>query len=134
MYALSPLCLRRAGTSLEKAGPPHKADIAVVLGGDEFGNRILTAAELTRTGYVPRVLVSGPSGLYGYYECGLAIPFAVKHGWPESIFVPAPNDARSTREEAAALVPLMRRMGVRSFLLVTSDFHTRRAGNLFHAA
>lgn len=133
-FALSPLWLPLVGTSLEKAGPPHRADVAVVLGGDVYGDRILTAAELTRAGYVPKVLVSGPSGMYGFYECDLAIAFARKQGWPESIFVRAPNDARSTREETATLAPVLRRMGVRSFLLVTSDFHTRRAGNQFRAA
>ena len=133
-FALSPLWLPTVGTSLEKAGPPHKADVAVVPGGDVYGDRILTAAALTRAAYVPKVLVSGPSGMYGFYECDLAIAFAVKHGWPESIFVRAPNDARSTREESATLAPLLRRMGVHSFVLVTSDFHTRRAGNLLHAA
>lgn len=134
LAAASTLWLPLAGTWLEKAGPPHKADIALVLAGDHLGQRILTGAELTRAGYVPRVLVSGPSGMFGFHESDLAIAYAVKHGWPESLFVPAPNETRSTRDESATLVPLMRRMGVRSFVLVTSDYHTRRAGNLFRAA
>jgi uncharacterized SAM-binding protein YcdF (DUF218 family) len=132
--ATSPFWLPRVGTSLEDSGQPRKADIAVVLGGDFFGNRILKAAELAREGYVPKVLVSGPSGQYSFHESDLAIPFAVKHGFPESLFVPAPNDTRSTRDEAVSLVPLLRRMGVHSFLLVTSDFHTRRAARLFRSA
>ncbi len=32
------------------------------------------------------------------------------------------------------LVAQMRQMGVHSFVLVTSDYHTRRAGYLFHTA
>ena len=78
-------------------GPAH-AEIAVVLAGDYYGNRILRAAELVKQGYVPNVLVSGPHMLYGFHECDLAIPFAVKRGYPESWFIRAPNETRSTRD------------------------------------
>lgn len=121
------------GSWLEKSGMPHQADVAVVLAGDFGGERILRAAELAKAGFVPKVLVSGPSA-YGGTECDLAIPFAVRHGYPESMFECVPSDARSTRAEARVFVPLMKRRDVRSYLLVTSDYHTRRAGKLFHQA
>lgn len=126
--------LAELGSFLVKADAPQQADIAVVLAGDSEGNRILTAAQLVRRGDVPKVLVSGPSGIYGYHECDLAIPFAVKHGYPESYFLHFENDARSTKEEAQAAVPRLRQLGVRKILLVTSDYHTRRAGKIFRAA
>jgi len=113
-------------------GPAH-ADIAVVLAGDFYGNRILQAAELVKQGYVPNVLVSGPNMVYGSYECDLAIPFAVKHGYPESWFIRAPNEARSTRQEATAILPNLRRRGVHRLLLVTSSYHTARAARIYHA-
>lgn len=113
---------------------PARADIAVVLAGDFYGNRILRAAELVKQGYVPQVLVSGPDGIYGFYECDLEIQFAVKHGYPESWFVRAPNTALSTREEAAAILPDLRRRGVHRFLLVTSNYHTARAARIYRAA
>ncbi len=53
------------GSYLVKADPPEKADIALVLAGDGEGNRILKAAQLARQGYVSKILVSGPSGMYG---------------------------------------------------------------------
>jgi len=114
-------------------GPAH-AEIAVVLAGDFYGNRILRAAELVKQGYVPAVLVSGPHMLYGFYECDLAIPFAVKRGYPESWFIRAPNEALSTRDEATAILADLRRRGVHRFLLVTSDFHTARAARIYRAA
>jgi uncharacterized SAM-binding protein YcdF (DUF218 family) len=122
------------GGYLISASPPEKADIAVVLAGDAFGHRILTAADLAKNGYVPVVLVSGPGGEYGYHECDLAIPFAVKHGYAESSFAHFENDARSTAGEAAVIVPELRRRNVHKVLLVTSNFHTRRAGALFRRA
>jgi uncharacterized SAM-binding protein YcdF (DUF218 family) len=113
-------------------GPAH-ADIAVVLAGDFYGNRILRAAELVKQGYVPHVLVSGPQGLYGFYECDLAIPFAVQRGYPENWFIRSPNEALSTRDEAAAILADLRRRGVHRFLLVTSDYHTARATRIYRA-
>ncbi|MEO8096261.1 MAG: YdcF family protein [Acidobacteriota bacterium] len=126
--------LGAAGSYLVRADPPHHADVALVLAGDGRGNRILTAAELVRKGFVPQVLVSGPDGVYGAYECDLAIPFAVKQGFPESYFLHMENHARSTRDEAKAAGEVLRKMGVHEVLVVTNDYHTRRAGNLLHEA
>ena len=126
--------LAAMGSYLVKADSPQKADIALVLAGDAEGNRILTAAQLVRRGYVSRVLVSGPSGLYGYHECDLAIPFAVKAGYPESYFLHFEHDARSTQEEARDAIVRLRELGAHKILLVTSDYHTRRAGKIFRSA
>ncbi len=100
--------------------------MVVVLGGGYRGNRILRAAELVRAGFAPRVLVSG-SSFYGRPEPELAIEFAVRHGYPREWFLGLPSQARSTREEASIIAAELRRLGVRRFLLVTSDYHTRRA-------
>jgi uncharacterized SAM-binding protein YcdF (DUF218 family) len=55
------------GSYLVNADSPEKADMALVLAGDGDGNRILKAAQLARQGYVSKILVSGPSGIYGQY-------------------------------------------------------------------
>lgn len=122
------------GALLVRDDGPARADMAVVLAGDFYGNRIVRAAELVKQGYAPQVLVSGPNMVYGFYECDLEIPFAVKRGYPENWFIRAPNEARSTREEAAAILPDLRRRGVHRFLLVTSNYHTARAGRIYRAA
>ena len=127
--------LAALGNFLVKAGPPQKADIIVVLAGDSFGHRILTAGELVKEGWAPKALISGPNGIYGSYECDLAIPFAVKAGDPESYFVHLEHKARSTAEEAQVVVKKLRETGVKRVILVTSNYHTRRAGKIFrHAA
>lgn len=123
--------LAALGGYLVHEDPPQKADAALVLAGDGWGDRILTAAQLVRDGYTPKVLVSGPDGVYGLRESDLAIPFAVKHGYPESYFVPINHSGRSTRAEAVALMPEIRRQGIRRLVVVTSNFHTRRAGRIF---
>jgi len=113
---------------------PAKADLVVVLGGDHYGLRILKAGELVRQGYAPAALVSGPAGFYGAYESDLAIPFAMRHGYPREYFIPLPNEALSTREEAAVVLAELRRRKVRSVLVVTSDYHTARAARIYRAA
>lgn len=119
------------GAYLVQAGPPQKADAALVLAGDAWGHRILTAAQLVRDGYVPTVLVSGPDGVYGSHECDLAIPFAVKRGYPESYFVHLEHSGRSTLAEGQAVLAEIRRKGFKRLIIVTSNFHTRRAGRIF---
>ncbi len=126
--------LTALGRGLVRSEEPVRADVAVVLGGDYYGHRILTASELVRAGYVPRVLVSGPMGFYGHFECDLAVAFAVRFGYPVQWYIRFPNAATSTSDEARLIVPELRRRGVRRFLLVTSNFHTARAARLFRRA
>jgi len=132
LYLISPWLLPWAGGFLvAQEGPPRKADAALVLAGDSFGRRILRGAELVREGFVPLVYVSGPDELYGFSEDELAIRFAVKNGQPAEWFQGLPNQANSTEDEARALLPELQRRGVRRLLLVTSNFHTRRATRIF---
>ena len=118
---------------LVRAQAPEHAEVAVVLAGDFHGHRILAGAGMVRDGYVKKVLVSGPSGVYGHYECDLAIDFAVRQGYRAEDFIPMPNLARSTQEEARLVLEELGRMGVHKFLVVTSDYHTRRAGAIYRS-
>ena len=110
---------------------PAKADLVVVLGGDYYGLRILKGAELVSAGYVPRVLVSGVGGLYGHHESDLAIDFAASKGYPRDEFVALQYPALSTLDEARAVIRELHSRGVHRYLLVTSEFHTARAGRIF---
>lgn len=103
----------------------------VVLAGDFFGNRILKAGEVVRQGFAPQALVNGPGEAYGLRECDLAIQFAVQHGYPQSYFIAFPIEARSTLTEADAVVAELKRRKAHRVDIVTSDYHTRRAGNIF---
>jgi len=126
--------LTAIGSALIHNDGPAKADIAVVLGGDMWGHRIVCGGEMVRQGYVPVVLVSGPPGFYGLSESDLAIPFAVSKGYPKEWFIAAPHRALSTKAEAPAVLAELERRNVHSFLLITSDFHTARARRIFLAA
>ncbi|HYP14520.1 MAG TPA: YdcF family protein [Bryobacteraceae bacterium] len=119
------------GHYIVSASGPKKADAALVLAGDIRGNRIRTASQLVRNGFVPVVLVSGPMEWYGINEATLAIDFAVRQGDPASWYVPVFYSATSTLSEATALPRILRSRNIRRLLIVTSNFHTRRAGSIF---
>lgn len=133
VFATQRFWLAALGGYLVKAEPPASADIIVVLAGDYFGNRILTAGDLVRQGLAPRALISGPAHFYGHYESDLAIPFAVQMGFPPSYFVNFPNDAMSTSSEAEAVIVELRKLQARRIDIVTSNFHTRRAGQAYRS-
>ncbi len=128
-----PLWLGWIGAFLIKSEAPFRADMIVVLAGDWAGYRILKGGELVKRGYAAQVLVSGPLGYYGRSEDSLAIPFAVEHGYPQEYFIGFPNRSHSTVEEADDILPELQKRGVKKFILVTSDYHTRRAGRIYHA-
>ena len=119
------------GDVMVRAEAPQRADIVVVIGGDYAGNRITKGAELVRQGYAPRVLASGGGDMYGHYEGDLAIAFAEKRGYPPAEFIPLQYSALSTTDEARAVIARLRQMGVHKYLVVTSEFHTGRAGRIF---
>ena len=121
--------LTAAAEPLIEEDAPAKADTAVVLGGDGFGTRIIKAAELARAGYVPYVLVSGPVYL-NRHECDYTMEYAEGEGYSASLFRALPNDSDSTRSETALIGQYLRKHGVHSILLVTSNYHTRRAAYL----
>jgi len=126
--------LSALGRYLVLEDAPQKADAVVVLSGDSWGHRVMKGGELVRAGFAPVAVVSGPDGEYGNHECDLAIPFAVKAGYPESYFLHAEHKARSTVEEAEDLAPLLHGKGYRKILLVTSNYHTRRSAAVFRRA
>jgi len=133
LYLARPLWLRALGHALVHDDGPAKADIAIVLAGDYLGHRMDKAADMVRQGYVPAVIVDGPTGFYGTNESTIAIQYVVAKGNPAAWFIDLPIKATSTQEEASQIVPELRRRNIRSYLLVTSDFHSGRAARIFRA-
>lgn len=124
-WVLAPL-----GRYLVNDEGPAKSDCIFVLAGDGYGKRVLRSVELFRQGYAPKVLISGPHGSYDKTEDELSIDFARRKGATDVVFVGLPHYATSTVTEANAVLPKLREHGCRSVLVVTSDYHTRRAGKV----
>jgi uncharacterized SAM-binding protein YcdF (DUF218 family) len=126
--------LTALGHFLVNADTPRRADVIVVLGGDYYGERIMKACELVRQGFAPKAIISGPKVFFGFHEDRFAIEHAVARGCDPFSLEGAPTDARSTETEAQFFGDLLRRRGVRHYILLTSNFHTRRAAAIFRRA
>jgi uncharacterized SAM-binding protein YcdF (DUF218 family) len=86
-----------------------------------------------REGFAPIALVSGGQGIYGVPESRLSIDLAVKHGFPREYFVPIEEMSLSTKGEVGPILRELRRRNARSALVVTSNYHTRRAGRIWRS-
>jgi uncharacterized SAM-binding protein YcdF (DUF218 family) len=125
--------LTAAADYLVQNQAPSKSDVIVVLAGDQYGNRVLKGGELVRDGWAPYALVSG-TPLLLTNEAELNIAFAVARGYQAKYFRPFERDTDSTRDESSLIAAELRSEGVHSVLLVTNNYHTRRAGALMRKA
>jgi len=127
--------MRLAARELVVEDPLEKADAIVILGDDNFyADRATRAAELYRQGLAPLVVASGVR-LRPYAGIAeLMIHDLVERGVPKERIVPFPQDADGTREEATALRTFVGGKGWKRLILVTSNYHTRRARLIFRKA
>jgi uncharacterized SAM-binding protein YcdF (DUF218 family) len=109
---------------------PEKSDVIVVLAG-ESDARPARGLELLNQGYAPRMILDAPPArIYQWSETELAERYLQSLPQAHQITV-CPIHGLSTRDEAADVEGCLRGLGVRRVLLVTSDFHTRRALSVF---
>jgi uncharacterized SAM-binding protein YcdF (DUF218 family) len=108
------------------------ADAIIVIGDDNFSAvRAEEAAALFKAGWAPLVVASGRM-LRPYASLAdLMAKDLESGGVPSSAVVLFSHRATDTREEAEALRVLVVQKGWRRILLVTSNYHTRRARYIF---
>ncbi len=109
-----------------------KADAIVVLGGDSFqGDRVRHAAALFHKGWAPKVVVSGGPLRPDLSEADLMEKDALRQGIPAAALIVFRHPATNTLDEALALRPFLAEHNFRKVIVVTSNFHTRRARRVF---
>ena len=124
--------MRFAAESWVVDEPAAHADVILVLGDDNFyADRATHAAELFRQGVAPEVVASGRrlrpnAGISELMEHDL-----IERGVPKDKIEKFTHDANSTREEAEALAKLSQERRWKSAVIVTSNYHTRRARYIF---
>jgi uncharacterized SAM-binding protein YcdF (DUF218 family) len=121
-----------AGRLLESTDEPAQSDVVVVPSGDVLGNRLIAGARaLRQTGSGRLVVFLEEGGLYDQHQ--VAADFLEREGVdPAQVRLVPPGG--TTAEEAGAFAALAHRCGWRSAIVVTSPYHTRRAGWLFRRA
>jgi uncharacterized SAM-binding protein YcdF (DUF218 family) len=107
---------------------PEASDAIVILGDDNYGgDRATRAAQLFKDGMAPRIVASGRY-LRPYATIAeLEQRDLTDHGVPAAAIVRFDQHAGNTKDEAAALTQLISSRGWKRILLVTSNYHTRRA-------
>jgi uncharacterized SAM-binding protein YcdF (DUF218 family) len=102
---------------------PVKADALVVLGGGQ-GERAIRAAELFKAGDASKIIVSGAGD-------GLEVQrVLIRNGVPASA-IQLESSSQSTRQNAQFTGPLLRAMGAKTVIIVTSWYHSRRGLKCF---
>jgi len=132
---------RAAGRFLVETDAPERADAIVVLTGS-YPDRILEAAALYNEGWAPRLILCREPENAGFRKLaalGVRVPrlFELNRSVAEQLGVPAAaiavldRPAGSTTTEAEVLLAYARQQGYRSILLVTSKYHSHRAGRIY---
>lgn len=113
---------------------PRKSDVMVVLAG-ETDRRPVRGLELLDQGYAPRLILDVPAEtkIYQWSQLDIARKFVEELPQASAITV-CPIYGRSTRNEAQDVGRCLQGTNARSILLVTSDYHTRRALSIFERA
>jgi hypothetical protein len=110
---------------------PQPSDVIIVLAG-ETDRRPARAIELLDQGYGKRVLIDVPSEsrTFGFTDSQLAEQYV--HGLPEAASVGiCPIEGLSTKAETRDEEKCLAGEAGNRILIVTSDYHTRRALSIF---
>lgn len=128
--AMALLLVVTSGPFLVVNDPQH-ADVIVVLAG-ETDHRPRRGLELLGEGYAPRMLLDVPSvaKIYDTETLDMARAYINKLPQREAISI-CPLAGLSTKAEARDVSHCLEGMAVHRVLVVTSDYHTRRARSTF---
>ncbi len=120
----------KAGSFLVVDAPRH-SDVILVLAG-ETDRRPERALQLLAQGYGRRIVLDVPTNIKIYEFTQIQLAEKYVHDLPQAASVSVcPIDGLSTKDESKDAEKCIAREGARSVLIVTSDFHTRRALNVF---
>jgi uncharacterized SAM-binding protein YcdF (DUF218 family) len=124
--------LRFIGESLVVEDSLEKSDAIIILSDDNFyGDRATRAAELFRQNLASVVVASGVRLRPNASIAELMTHDLIERGVPKENILPFPQDADNTREEAESLRKLSQSKSWKSVIVVTSNYHTRRAKYIF---
>ena len=124
------VCAANAGSML-LIDAPEPSDVILVLAG-ETDQRPALAVRLLQKGYGRRVVIDVPAGakIYEFSEVELAQKYAHDVGPGDSVHI-CPIEGLSTRDESRDAEKCLAHEEGNRVLIVTSDFHTRRALSTF---
>ena len=129
--------LRSFANFLMRQDEPEKADAIVVLSGNSF-DRGREAAKLFKQGFAPYIICPGGNLEREFvalgdtlYESDVCKRSIVRNGIPDAL-IRVIHRGTSTIEEADTMLDYCRAHQLHKIIVVTSLFHTRRAGGVYH--
>src|SRR5215510_8435100 len=132
LYFVRHPIFRFAAESWVIEDPLEKADVLMVLSDDNFyADRSTRAAELFREGKAALVVASGRRLRPSAGGAELMEHDLVERGVPKDKILRFAQDGDSTRDEAEALAKLAKMKKWHKAIIVTSNYHTRRARYIF---
>jgi uncharacterized SAM-binding protein YcdF (DUF218 family) len=132
LYLLRGPILTFAGEAWVVDESPEQAEALMVLSDDNFyADRATKAAELFREGKARVVVASGRRLRPSSGICELMEHDLIERGVPKDNILRVAHDADNTREEAEALLNVVTERKWRKVIVVTSNYHTRRARYIF---
>jgi uncharacterized SAM-binding protein YcdF (DUF218 family) len=135
MVLAAPAGLEALGRVLIANDPLHPADAILVLSGESReGDRVQHAVDLYKKGLAPLLILSGTPAGFRTHETEIKQRHAEYLGVPRERILAVKHDADSTKEEAEAVVPILKAKGLQEVILVTSNYHTARAKRIFTKA
>ena len=130
-FARHPL-MRFAGELWVVDEPSAPSDALIVLGDDNYAaDRAFHAAELYREGVAPVVVASGRMLRKDFSIADVMAHDLESFGVPAKSVVKLTHRAQNTRDEAAEVAGLIQSRGWKRVLVVTSNYHARRARFIF---
>ena len=129
-YFSSPVLLEKMSQYLLVQDKLQKADLILILGGDISGERLNEGVNLYRQGYAKQLLISGGPIAFDLTYADWIRKQAIERGIPASAIL-TQSRSLSTIDDAKMSLPIIKQNHIGSVLLVTSPYHTRRAGAVF---
>jgi len=129
-YLAYPLVLEGMANYLVVQDKLEKADVIIVLGGDNNGERVSQGIRLYKEGFAKHLLMSGGSLAWKLTCAQWMKRQAVESGVPAAVIL-LQDRSRSTIEDAKFSLPIIKNYGFKSVILVTSPTHSRRAAKVF---
>lgn len=131
VFVLAILVLSGTSGRFLVVNDPERADAIVVLAG-ETDRRPARGLELLSQNYAPKMLLDVPASEVIYDRSSIDIAKAYIQNLPQhqSISI-CPIFGLSTKAESHDVLRCLDHAGIHRILLVTSDYHTRRARSIF---
>ena len=133
IYLFHAILLNAMGQALVREDNIKPSDAIVVLAGDSKGERLMTGIDLFKQGYGKMIIFWGGQIYWKFTYAELMLQQLKEAGIPmdKVAWSDEKLSEHSTRGEVLVNFRLMKENNVRSFILVTSPYHTRRAAYVY---